>query len=50
MIFYVIKKYGNKIINKLKEKFLPNMGGNNLNQSMDIQGLLSQMFQNPKKR
>jgi hypothetical protein len=50
MIFYVIKKYGNKIINKLKEKFLPNMGGNNLKQSMDIQGLLSQMFQNPKKR
>ena len=50
MIFYVIKKYGNKIINKLKEKFLPNMGGNNLSQSMDIQGLLSQMFQNPKKR
>ena len=47
MIFYVIKKYGNKLINKLKEKFLPNMGENNLKKSMDM---LSQMFQNPKKR
>jgi hypothetical protein len=47
MIFYVIKKYGNKFMSKFGENFLPNMGGNNLKQSMDM---LSQMFQNPKKR
>ena len=47
MIFYVIKKYGSKFMSKLGENFLPNMGGNNLKQSMDM---LSQMFQNPKKR
>lgn len=47
MIFYVIKKYGSKFMSKLGENFLPNMGGNNLKQSMDM---ISQMFQNPKKR
>jgi hypothetical protein len=47
MIFYVIKKYGSKFMSKFGENFLPNMGGNNLKQSMDM---LSQMFQNPKKR
>lgn len=47
MIFYVIKKYGNKFMSKLGENFLPNMGGDNLKQSMDM---ISQMFQNPKKR
>jgi hypothetical protein len=51
MIFYVIKKYGKKLMEKITSKFIPKMGGgNDFKQSMDIQGLLSQMFQNPKKR
>lgn len=44
MIFYVIKKYGSKFM----EKFTPKMGGeNDIIKSMDM---LSKMFQNPNKR
>jgi hypothetical protein len=48
MIFYVIKKYGKKLMEKIMSKFIPKMGGgNDFKQSMDI---LSQMFKNPNKR
>jgi hypothetical protein len=48
MIFYVIKKYGMKLIEKITSKFIPKMGGDNdFKQSMDI---LSQMFKNPNRR
>jgi hypothetical protein len=48
MIFYVIKKYGKKLMEKITSKFMPKMGGgNDFKQSMDI---LSQMFKNPNKR
>ena len=48
MIFYVIKKYGKKLMEKITSKFMPKMGGgNDFKQSMDV---LSQMFKNPNRR